>query len=188
MAAPDVCSGAALSPVPCVPHLQSPWLTITPHPGSNRTPPFPNNIHPVGAGLRAVTPLPLDCQAFLQDFLCLLARPRLEQENCEMCFSLRQSVTAMVQPPHQKADWTKRVVPAESSPLVCSLICIQFAYDQLLGSRVLQHFSGPHPSPFSLSPFPSASLAQMQSSLSHPQGPASLLHKLTLSDSGDLYL
>ena len=130
MAAPDVCSGAALSPVPCVPHLQSPWLTITPHPGSNRTPPFPNNIHPVGAGLRAVTPLPLDCQAFLQDFLCLLARPRLEQENCEMCFSLRQSVTAMVQPPHQKADWTKRVVPAESSPLVCSLICIQFAYGQ----------------------------------------------------------
>ena len=161
----------------CPADLQCPWLTTAPHPGSDPTPPFPDNRHPAGAGPRAITPLALDCEAFLQDLLCLLARPRLQQENCAKCFSLGQSVTATAQPPHQKSERTKKVIPAESSPLVCSFICIQFAYGHLLGSRVLLHLRGPHPSPFSLSPFPSVSLAQMQSSLSHPQGPTSALHR-----------
>jgi len=54
--------------------------------------------HVTGAGPRAITPLALDCEASLQDLLCLLARPRLQQENCAKCFSLGQSVTATAQP------------------------------------------------------------------------------------------
>ena len=162
----------------CPANLQSPWLTIAPHPGSDPTPPFPDSRHPVGAGPRAITPLALDCEAFVQDLLCLLARPRLQQENCAKCFSLRQSVTATAQPPHQKSEGTKRVITAESSPpayvlLDLHTICIR----PTLWVTCTPAFEGPHHSPFSLSPFPSVSLTQMQSSLSHPQGPTSPLHR-----------